>query len=103
MSIYAVKAEQDDGSRIGALFQELLQGRARFGWSYEDGLDPRDLKARIARSGLNSLSEDEQQCIARTAFLLDVAPGDYFVYINMPSYGQCTAVKIVDLDGVVFQ
>jgi hypothetical protein len=95
-AVYAVKAEQDDSSLIDALFQELRKGRARFGWSYDDSRDPRELKARIARNGWNSLDAREQECIARTAFLLDVRPGDYFVYINMPSYGHCTAVKITD-------
>ena len=99
-TIYAVKAEQDDGSLIDALFQELRGGRARFGWSYDESLDPRDLKARIARNGWNSLDEKEQVAIAKTAFLLDVRPGDHFVYINMPSYGRCTAVRIVDHEGV---
>src|SRR5437879_3312855 len=99
-TIYAVKAEQNPGSLIDALFQELRQGRARFGWSFRDSLDPCDLKARIALSGSNSLTAEEQECIAKTAFLLDVRLGDYFIYINMPSYGRCTAVKIVDHDGV---
>jgi hypothetical protein len=98
-TIHAIKAEQDDASIIQALFQELRQGRARFGWSYDDALDPRDLKARLARSGRGSLADEEQKAIARTAFLLDVRPGDYFVYINMPSYGRCTTVRIVDHGG----
>lgn len=99
-TIYAVKAEQDRGYLIDALFQELRQGRARFGWSYDDSLDPRDLKARIAHNGWNSLSEEEQKCIAKTGFFLDVRPGDYFVYINMPSYGRCAAVRIADHQGI---
>jgi hypothetical protein len=100
-TIHAVKAEQNDASLIGALFQELRQGRARFGWSYDGSLDPRDLKERIERDGWNSLTTKEQECIGRTAFLLDVRPGDYLVYINMPSYGWCSAVKIVEREGVV--
>jgi len=99
-TVYAVKAEQKEGPVIDALFQELRQGRARFGWSYDDSCDPRDLKARIVRSGWDSLSKREQEAIARTTFLLDVRPGDYFVYVNMPSYGRCTAVRIVDHEGV---
>jgi hypothetical protein len=99
-TIYAVKAEQDDGALIDTVFQELRQGRARFGWSYRDSLNPRHFKARIASGGWDSLDKAEQEAIAKTAFLLDVRPGDYFVYINMPSYGRCTAVKIVDRDGV---
>ena len=95
-TIYAVKAEQNDASLTHALFQELRQGRARFGWSYDTSLDPRDLQERIARNGGNSLTKEEQECIARTEFLLDVRPGDYFVYINMPSYGRCTAVEIIE-------
>jgi hypothetical protein len=99
-TIYAIRAEQEDSSLIDALCQELRKGRARFGWSYQDSLDPRDLKARIALCGWNSLRDEEQKSIARTAFLLDVRPGDCFVYINMPSFGRCTAVKIVEREGV---
>jgi hypothetical protein len=60
-TIYAVKAEQDfaeSGSLIASLFQELRQGRARFGWSDDDSLDPRHLKAKIESSGWNSLNEE---------------------------------------------
>ncbi|HXN20139.1 MAG TPA: hypothetical protein VN875_17505 [Candidatus Binatus sp.] len=99
-TIYAVKAAQDDGPLILALFQELQQGRARFGWSFEDRFDPRRLKATIASSGWDSLTTTEQECFTKTSFLLDVTRNDYFVYINMPSYGRCTAVKVVDREGV---
>ena len=99
-TIHAVKADQDDRSLIGALFQELRQGRARFGWSYRSSLDPRLVKAKIASGGWDSLDKAEQEGITKTAFLLDVKPGDYFVYINMPFYGRCTAVKLVEREGV---
>ncbi len=97
-TIFAVKAEQENASLTKALFQELRQGRARFGWSSE-GYDPRDLQDKTERNGWTSLKRDEQDYFAKTSFLLNVRPDDYFVYVNMPSYGRCTVVKIVEREG----
>jgi hypothetical protein len=40
------------------------------------------------------MSEDEQVCLRRAEFLLQVQPGDWVVHINVPVWGQCAAAKV---------
>lgn len=104
-TIYAVKAAQpwEEGANywIPRLYDELKEGRARFGWGgiWESldvggGSDLRYLKGKIDCHGMEALSEAEREVWKHAKFLLDVQPGDFFIYINMPEYGKCTIVKI---------
>ncbi len=54
--------------------------------------DLRALKERIGREGWDSLSEAEKDCWQ--PFLLEMLPGDYVVYINVPERGQCTLARV---------
>lgn len=96
-TIYAVKAPQpwqDDEYWIPEIFEEIKKGRARFGWGSFEKSDLRLIKHRLDTIGWNELDEDEKKIWSQASFMLDVKPGDYFVYINMPEYGKCSVVKI---------
>jgi len=71
------------------VFRELLRGHARFSWSYSD---QGDLHQLLRRS--HDLDVDEQDCWQHGKFLLDVQPGDFFVYVNVPTKSECVLVEI---------
>src|SRR5438105_7786727 len=77
------------------LYEGCRAGRARFGWGWFDGADVRRLTTRNAEVGWQGLTPDEQAVLSHAGFLLRVAVDDYLVYINMPSYGECTAVRVL--------
>lgn len=104
-TVYAVKAEQPWGEGadywIPKLYEELKAGRARFGWGGNfDGLDPaigpnlKAIKAKLECKGWTELTDTEKDVWNHAAFLLNVQPGDYFVYINMPEWGKCSLARI---------
>lgn len=88
-TIYALKVDESSAARIHA---SLLAGEARFGWSYLEAADLRELQRRVQESGWDSLSEEEQNCYQE--FLLGVQPNDYVVYINVPDWGRCTLARV---------
>jgi len=94
-TIYAVKAmqpwEDEAAYWIPQIYEELRDGRARFGWAWDD---LKAVKSKIDESGWDQLDADQKELWKRTSFLLGVKPGDYFVYINMPKWGQCTLVEL---------
>lgn len=97
-TIYAVKTvppwEEESKYWTPLILNELKNGRARFGWAYKDELDAVLIKGKLENVGWNGLTEDEKGCWSHCAFLLEVKANDFFVYINMPTYGKCSAVKI---------
>lgn len=88
--ILALKAHEAQASQI---VRDLNSGVGRFGWSYIETGDLRKLQARIASDGYDSLSDAEKDCYQ--AFLLDLRPDDWVVYINVPTYGMCTCARVV--------
>lgn len=86
-TIYALK-----GSPEGNIRATLTKGEGRFGWSYINSADLRQLKTRIEQNGWESLSADEKNCYQ--GFLLDFKKGDYVIYINEPEWGKCTLAKV---------
>ncbi len=72
------------------VFDELRKGRARFSWSSFDGADLWTL-----RKNPDGLTPEERDCWKHSKFLLDVNPGDLFLYVNVPSYGECAVVERV--------
>lgn len=72
-TIYALKGDIDWCD----IPSSLKQGEGRFGWSYVQTADLRQLKTRIDASGWNSLSDDEKECYQ--GFLLDLKADDYVV------------------------
>jgi hypothetical protein len=96
MPVHAFRVGSNDqaSERNRALVaQSLREGFARFGWSYIEDADLRHLSARIEQSGWESLSEDEKNCYQ--GFLLDIAPSDSIVYVDVPERGRCTIAKVV--------
>ncbi|MDE0155608.1 MAG: restriction endonuclease [Gammaproteobacteria bacterium] len=91
MTIYAIKGSKDK-DQIAKVFKSLKQGEGRYGWSYVETANLRDLNNRIEQDGWESLSEEEKDCYSE--FLLGMQPGDYVVYINVPEWGKCTLAKV---------
>lgn len=88
-TVYALKGSPEWAARV---YESLMQGEARFGWSYVETADLRKLAQRIEATGWMSLTPDEQACYQH--FLLGITPGDYVVYINVPKWGQCTVARV---------
>src|SRR5260370_1002962 len=101
-SAYALKAVQpsqwDADYWIPQLFSELKKGNAHFGWGRKDVLL---LSRKIEQKGLESLLDEERVAWDHASFLLEVKPNDYLVYINMPEYGSCSLVQVLN-DGYAF-
>ena len=93
MTIYALKVS-DKEEDIGRVFESLRGGEGRFGWSYVPTADLRELRDRIGASGWESLTDDERDCYAKQEFLLDLAPGDHAVYVNVPRWVQCAVGRV---------
>ena len=90
MTIYAFNVPSED--RIKSVFDSLLAGESRFGWSYEETADQRMLQDRCDNNGWDSLTPNEKDCYH--SFLLEIAPDDFVVHINVPSWGKCTLAKV---------
>ena len=88
-TIYALKGS-DDPDRDAQTFESLQEGVGRFGWSYVETADLRELQTRI-KAG-DTLTEEEWDCYH--PFLLDVKNCDYVVYINIPEWGKCTLAEV---------
>lgn len=69
----------------------LKNGISRFGWSYIDSGDLKDLKNKA----WELLSEDEKIIWKKSNFLLRIQPGDWVVHVNIPTWGMCSAAKVV--------
>ncbi len=91
MKIFALKAP-DHAPDVEKIYKSLQGGEGRFGWSYVESADLRQLNERIQQRGWDSLNDDEKDCYQH--FLLSVCPGDYVVYVNVPDWGKCTLAKV---------
>lgn len=87
ITIYALK-----GSSECDVLSSLQKGEGRFGWSYLESADLKELKKRVDEKGWNALTDEEKDCYQ--VFLLDFKAGDYVVYINAPEWGKCTVAKV---------
>jgi hypothetical protein len=70
----------------------LKGGVGRFGWSYAPDADLRRLARLVEQRGWDALSDDEKGCYQE--FLLEISPGDYVVYVNLPQWGRCTLARV---------
>lgn len=68
------------------------EGLSRFGWSYFDSADLKELKDKP----WSEMNSDEIETWNKTKFLLDIKPEDWVIHINLPSWGLCTAAKVVE-------
>jgi hypothetical protein len=103
-TIYAVKLIQpwEPGADywIPHLVAEVRAGRARFGWGNQDGFDLIEIRRRIAAGGRQTLEPEVANAWSYAWFLLDVKVGDYFVYVNLPKWGEVTIVRIAGADSL---
>ena len=91
---YVVKAVTDEypSQPIPGVFDELIDGRARIGWSYSDDLDLRLLHRKLEEG--DELDEDEQHARRCLGFLTRVNADDYLLYPHQPDRGQFTVVQV---------
>ncbi len=91
MTIYAFNVPSED--RIQSVFNSLLDGESRFGWSSIETADLRVLRERCVNDGWDTLTPAEQDCYYHK-FLLEIVPGDFVVHINVPRWGECTLAQV---------
>lgn len=91
MKIYAIKAS-DKPEHVEMVNMSLRNGEGRFGWSYVETADLKQLRQRIESHGWNSLDDKEKDCYHD--FLLGLCPDDYVVYVNVPVWGKCTLARV---------
>lgn len=94
MSVFVVKTVDDKhpGQPIPGVFEELTEGSARIGWSYQDNLDLRII--RDMREQGEQLDEDQQDAVRCLGFLIRVHVDDYLVYPHQPERGTFTVVQV---------
>ncbi|MDE2733514.1 MAG: hypothetical protein OXI72_03910 [Gemmatimonadota bacterium] len=96
--IYALRGpsfrEDPEGYRdwTSLISTSLQDGVGRFGWSYVETADLRQLERRITERGWDDLNDDEQCCYQE--FLLYLERDDYVIYINLPEPGKCTLARV---------
>ena len=89
-NVFALKVDSTWAAKI---YKDLCEaGEARFGWSYCKTADLHRLRNLINDGRDSELSNEEWDCYQ--SFLLDICPGDYVVYINVPVWGRCTAARV---------
>ena len=66
------------------------EGISRFGWSYYDSANLKDLE----QQSWESMNEKEIETWNKSKFLLGIKQGDWVVHINVPYWGACSAAKI---------
>ena len=76
-TIYAFA--QVDNPDKKAVYDEIGEGKSRFGWGQED-------KHNLTKHG-----DDRDN--SRQKFLLRIKAGDWIVHVNSPEWGKCVAVK----------
>lgn len=80
MAVWAFN-KVDDSENRSLVFDSIRKGKSRFGWSQKDEH--------------NLFLEQWSEWHSKQQFLLDIKPEDWIVHINTPTWGQCTAVKVV--------
>ncbi len=81
MTVWAFN-KVDDPDLRQLVYQSIKSGKSRFGWSSED---EHNLKLKNNWTDYHS----------KQLFLLQVEPEDWIVHINTPSWGKCTAAKVL--------
>lgn len=81
MTIWAFN-KADDATAREMIYQSVLNGISRFGWSERDDDNLYYGPKRSTRS--------EKQL-----FLLQIQPGDWIVHINTPVWGRCVAAQVL--------
>ena len=93
MNEYMMYAIKGDTEYRESIWESLVNsGEGRYGWSYVDSANLNDLKISIEKDGWSALRKDDQDCFQ--GWLLDLKEGDYVVYINVPTWGECTIARV---------
>lgn len=96
-AVYALRTDFDSTEENAKfkrrIFESVKAGVARFGWSASDDCNLERLQERVESRGVGALRQGLRQ-VWRCRFLLDVEPGDYLIYVNVPSYGECTLARV---------
>lgn len=90
MTIWAFNKPNDEA--VEYIFESLKKGYSRFGWSYSETSDLNILNDKK----WEDMDEDEIICWSKANFLLQVEKDDWIVHINVPDWGYCSAVKVID-------
>lgn len=90
MTIWAFNEPNEEAKEF--VSNSIKGGFSRFGWSFlEDG----DL-SKLENKAWPDMTESEVTCWQKSHFLLRIQPGDWIVHINLPEWGKCTAVKVLE-------
>ena len=92
MSVYVVKTMYDNGQPIPGVYDELVAGRARIGWSWLDNQNLRVINRACER--YEPLDENQQDAKRCRGFLTRIQVGDYVLYPHQPQRNKFTVVKI---------
>ncbi len=88
---FVVRAvEKDTGKPIEGVFDELVAGKARIGWSSEDDEDLRKIKNMEGRN-LSKSQRDAKKCLG---FLTRVHKDDYLLYPHQPERSKFAVVRV---------
>lgn len=90
MAIWAFN--EPDSTHRPFVINSLKEGISRFGWSYIDSADLRILEPKPWAE----MTKDEITIWKQSHFLLNIKKDDWVVHINVPSWGLCTAGKVVE-------
>jgi len=90
MNVWVFNSPSEEA--VDFIFSSLKNGSSRFGWSYVDNADL-DI---LVKSDWIKLSDGEKKCLTASRFLLEIRPEDWIVHVNIPKWGYCTAIKVID-------
>jgi len=93
--VYVVKAISRDlpTYSVPGVAEQLRDGKACIGWSYDERFDLRELQKKVHRGDefTDSQEKDAWKC---HGFLDRVEVGDYLIYPHQPSYGRFMVVQV---------
>lgn len=97
MNIWVIKKYSDD--ELDKQFKNLKSGLAQFGWSslendFGDNCDLKELENCDYREEVEQATGWAHEAWRKTKWMLNIEKGDWVVYTNLPSYGQCVAAQV---------
>ena len=81
----------NEPSEPSFVYESAKNGISRFGWGFINSGDLLSLKT----TSWEAKNKEEQTCWSKAYFLLDIRAEDWIVHINVPSWGTCTAAKVI--------
>lgn len=97
--LYAIKTigTVNDSLVQPMIFEDLRNGKARFGWGYTEESNLREIRDILLASkwNLSVLNETQAHFWSKASFLLNIQEGDYLIYVNLPEYGHCSIAQAI--------